>query len=910
MSVVTRFAPSPTGMLHLGGARTALFNWLYARHHGGSFRLRLEDTDRKRSTPEALAAIIDGLTWLGLEWDGEIVRQSERRQRHFEVAHGLLAAGGAYRCYCTPEELEAMRAEARAQGRTALYDGRWRNRDEAEAPPGVAPVIRFRAPQEGNTIISDLVQRDVQIDNSALDDMVLLRADGTPTYMLSVVVDDHDMGITHAIRGDDHLTNAFRQTQLFRALGWEPPAYAHIPLIHGPDGAKLSKRHGAVAVGAYAELGVLPAAMRNALLRLGWSHGDDEIIDTAQAIAWFDLDAVNRGAARFDMEKLLSLNGHYIRESADSALLAGVEQRLAARHPAAATDEGRRRIAALLLEAKARAKTLLELADNLSFLVCDRPIAMTPKAARLLGEGDSEARARLGRLKAALQDNAAWDESALEGTVRGFVRGRGRQARRHRAAAQGGVDGCARVARDLRCHGCAGPGGDAGPLGRRRVGNHAGHGGRRRLVGGYWRLREERTMTDDRVDLAITGAHLWREEAPRDLFVDGGRFVAPPPGGAAAAERTIDAGGRLCVTGFLEPHIHLDKAQINDDVRPNRSGTLDEAIEIIWERKRAYTVEEIAARATRTIRSAVAHGVTRFRSHVDVDSIGGLRPLEGVLEARERTRDIADFQIVAFPQEGIFKDKGTDDLMWKAMEAGADLVGGMPFNEATPAESARHIALAFEIAAHHDADIDMHVDETDDPDAKTLEVLAEQTMAQGWQGRVTAGHTCALAGYEEDYANRVIGLVRDAGIHMIANPATNLMLQGRGDAQPKRRGITRVKELLEAGVNVSCGQDCIRDPFYPFGRGDPLEVMFLASHAAHMSRPHEIETVFDMQTGAAARTMGLTDYGAEPGCVADLVIIDAADPLEALTRRADRTHVIKRGRVVAETVTQRRTAWA
>ena len=421
MSVVTRFAPSPTGMLHLGGARTALFNWLYARHHGGSFRLRLEDTDRKRSTPEAIAAIIDGLTWLGLEWDGEIVRQSERRQRHVEVAHGLLAAGGAYRCYCTPEELAAMRAEARAQGRAALYDGRWRNRDEAEAPPGVAPVIRFRAPQEGELIISDLVHRDVQIDNSALDDMVLLRADGTPTYMLSVVVDDHDMGITHAIRGDDHLTNAFRQTQLFRALGWEPPAYAHIPLIHGPDGAKLSKRHGAVAVGAYAELGVLPAAMRNALLRLGWSHGDDEIIDTAQAVAWFDLDAVNRGAARFDMEKLLSLNGHYIRESADSELLAGVEQRLAARHPVAATDEGRRRIAALLLEAKARAKTLLELADNLSFLVCDRPLAMTPKAARLLGEGGSEARARLGRLKAALQDNAAWDESVLEGTVRGFV---------------------------------------------------------------------------------------------------------------------------------------------------------------------------------------------------------------------------------------------------------------------------------------------------------------------------------------------------------------------------------------------------------------------------------------------------------------------------------------------------------
>ena len=421
MSVVTRFAPSPTGMLHLGGARTALFNWLYARHHGGTFRLRLEDTDRKRSTPEAIAAIIDGLTWLGLDWDGEIVRQSERRQRHADVAQGLLAAGGAYRCYCTPEELEAMRAEARATGRAALYDGRWRDRNPAEAPPGIDPVIRFRAPQEGQTNISDLVQRDIKIDNTTLDDMVLLRADGTPTYMLSVVVDDHDMGITHAIRGDDHLTNAFRQTQLFLALGWEPPAYAHIPLIHGPDGAKLSKRHGAVAVGAYAELGILPVAMRNALLRLGWSHGDDEIIGTDEAIAWFDLDAANRGAARFDMEKLQSLNGHYIRESADSELLADAEQRLAARHPAAATDEGRRRIATLLPEAKARAKTLVELADKLAFLVCDRPLEMTPKAARLLGDEGSEARSRLSRLKAALQDESAWDEAELESAVRAFA---------------------------------------------------------------------------------------------------------------------------------------------------------------------------------------------------------------------------------------------------------------------------------------------------------------------------------------------------------------------------------------------------------------------------------------------------------------------------------------------------------
>ncbi|MDE0052425.1 MAG: glutamate--tRNA ligase [Rhodospirillales bacterium] len=425
MSVVTRFAPSPTGMLHLGGARTALFNWLYARHHGGSFRLRLEDTDSKRSTPEAIAAIVDGLGWLGLDWDGEMVRQSARRQRHVEVAHGLLAAGGAYRCYCSPEELETMRAEARAQGRAALYDGRWRDRDPAEAPPGVDPVIRFRAPQEGETVISDLVQRRIKVDNSALDDMVLLRADGTPTYMLSVVVDDHDMGITHAIRGDDHLSNAFRQTQLFRALGWEPPAYAHIPLIHGADGAKLSKRHGAVAVGAYAELGILPAAMRNALLRLGWSHGDDEIIDTAQAIAWFDLDAVNRGAARFDMEKLHSLNGHYIRESADADLLAEVEPRLAATYPLAATAEGRRRIAALLPEAKARAKTLVELAENLAFLFRDPHDAMTPKARRLLDNLDPEAEARLGALARMLEELEGWDEALLERVVRAFAEGEG-----------------------------------------------------------------------------------------------------------------------------------------------------------------------------------------------------------------------------------------------------------------------------------------------------------------------------------------------------------------------------------------------------------------------------------------------------------------------------------------------------
>ncbi|RMD63626.1 MAG: glutamate--tRNA ligase, partial [Alphaproteobacteria bacterium] len=264
--VVTRFAPSPTGFLHIGGARTALFNWLYARHHGGVFRLRIEDTDRKRSTPEAIAAILDGLRWLGLDWDGEVVYQSTRAARHAEIAHRLLSEGKAYYCYCTPEELEEMRRRARAEGRARLYDGRWRDRDPAEAPPDVPPVIRLKAPREGETVIDDLVQGRVSVANAQLDDMVLLRADGTPTYMLSVVVDDHDMGITHVIRGDDHLTNAFRQTQLFQALGWPVPRFAHIPLIHGPDGTKLSKRHGALGVEAYRDMGYLPEALRNYLL--------------------------------------------------------------------------------------------------------------------------------------------------------------------------------------------------------------------------------------------------------------------------------------------------------------------------------------------------------------------------------------------------------------------------------------------------------------------------------------------------------------------------------------------------------------------------------------------------------------------------------------------------------------------
>ena len=411
------------------------------------------------------------------------------------------------------------------------------------------------------------------------------------------------------------------------------------------------------------------------------------------------------------------------------------------------------------------------------------------------------------------------------------------------------------------------------------------------------------------IDIIIKNANPWRDGGVRDLYIADGRFILPPEGGDSGGAVVIDAAGKLCVAGFIEPHIHLDKALINEDVRPNVSGTLDEAIEIIWERKRAYAVEEIAERAGRVIRSALANGVTRIRSHVDVDNIGGLRPLEGVAEARRLHSDVVDIQIVAFPQEGILKNDGTEELMWQAMESGADVVGGMPFNEKHPQDSARHISIAFEIAKKYDADIDMHVDETDDVGARTLELLAQQTIEYGWQGRVTAGHTCALAGYPEDYANAIIDLVREAEIHMITNPATNLMLQGRLDAQPKRRGITRVKELLAKGINVSFGQDCVQDTFYPFGRVDPLEVGLIAAHAAHMSMPQEIEQVFDMQTNAAASVMRLGDYGFAQGCAAYLVILDANNAAEALTKQATRNVVIKSGRVIVENETRREWRW-
>jgi glutamyl-tRNA synthetase len=417
MTVTVRFAPSPTGFLHIGGARTALFNWLFARHHRGIFRLRIEDTDRKRSTSGAVSAIIDGLEWLGLEWDGEIVHQFARAERHAEAVRQLLKAGRAYHCYCTPAELEAMREKARAEKRSVRYDGTWRERDPGTAPPGAAPAIRLRAPQQGTTTIRDRVQGDVTIANAELDDLIILRADGTPTYNLSVVVDDHDMEITHVIRGDDHLNNAFRQAQIYRALDWPVPEFAHVPLIHGPDGAKLSKRHGALGVDAYREMGYLPEALRNYLLRLSWSHGDDEIISTEEAIRWFDLDAIGRAPARFDFAKLGNLSGHYIRNADDDRLTALASQELEKTFGRPLDDTDLDRLRRAMPELKLRPKTLVELAANARFLVVRRPIEPDAKAARLLSP---EARRLLGEIGPML-GHGEWHAVALEERVRAFA---------------------------------------------------------------------------------------------------------------------------------------------------------------------------------------------------------------------------------------------------------------------------------------------------------------------------------------------------------------------------------------------------------------------------------------------------------------------------------------------------------
>ncbi|HSQ94959.1 MAG TPA: glutamate--tRNA ligase [Croceibacterium sp.] len=436
-TVVTRFAPSPTGFLHIGGARTALFNWLYARHHGGKALLRIEDTDQKRSTQAAIDAIIDGLAWLGLDWDDEIVFQSERGSRHVEVAEKLLEAGHAYKCYATPEELEAMREAQRAARQPLRYDGRWRDRDPSHAPLGAPFVIRLKTPDEGETVIDDRVQGRVTVRNAEIDDYILLRADGTPTYMLAVVVDDHDMGVTHVIRGDDHLNNAFRQLPIIRTMdqiegGWPDPVYAHIPLIHGNDGAKLSKRHGALGVEAYRdEFGILPEALANYLLRLGWGHGDQEQFTREEAIAAFTLEGVGKSPSRFDMKKLLNMNGDYIRAADDKRLAALIAPRI-----------GTRSDAELLTKAmpvlKTRAKDLNELAGGAAFLFKSRPLALTEQAAALL---DGDARVLLTRISGRLRAEQDWTTEALEASLKAYAEeqglGLGKLAQPLRAALTG-----------------------------------------------------------------------------------------------------------------------------------------------------------------------------------------------------------------------------------------------------------------------------------------------------------------------------------------------------------------------------------------------------------------------------------------------------------------------------------------
>ncbi len=422
--VITRFAPSPTGFLHIGGARTALFNWLYARHFGGRMLMRIEDTDRERSTDAAIDAILDGMKWLGLDWDGDVVHQFPRAPRHRDVATQLLSLGRAYKCYATPDELTEMRERARAEKRPPRYDGRWRDRDPADAAraeaAGLKPVIRLKAPLDGETIIEDGVQGRVVFPNKDLDDLVLLRSDGNPTYMLAVVVDDHDMGVTHIIRGDDHLTNAARQAQIYQALGWPTPAMSHIPLIHGADGAKLSKRHGALGVDAYRALGYLPQALRNYLARLGWSHGDREYFSMPELIEAFDLPHVGRSPSRFDFAKLENMNGHYMRAMPDGELLTALVDTLPHLPQAGdfipkLDDSMRAKLLAAMPGLKERAKTLVELAESARFLFADRPLSMDDKAAQILANGGKAHLAALVGRIAALPD---WDAAALENVVR------------------------------------------------------------------------------------------------------------------------------------------------------------------------------------------------------------------------------------------------------------------------------------------------------------------------------------------------------------------------------------------------------------------------------------------------------------------------------------------------------------
>lgn len=405
-NIVTRFAPSPTGFLHIGGARTALFNWLLARHYGGKFVLRIEDTDRERSTKEAVDAIFSGLKWLGITWDDEPVFQSERLDHHVELAHKLVEEGKAYYCYCSPEELEQMRVEAKEKGLSPKYNGKWRDKDPKDAPKDVKPVIRLKCPQDGETVLHDIVQGTVTVSNDQLDDMILVRSDGTPTFMLSVVIDDHDMGVTHVIRGDDHLTNTFRHIQIYNALGWHTPTYGHIPLIHGADGAKLSKRHGALGIDAYRDMGYLPEAVCNCLLRLGWSHGNDEVISREQAVEWFTADSLGKSASRLDFAKLENLNGHYMRETDNERLL-----RELLYFTGDVNDDKKDRLLRGMNGLKQRSKTLLELNELASIYIDDFvPLSI-----------DGEDSHLLKGVMCCLECVDDWSENMLELTLRAFA---------------------------------------------------------------------------------------------------------------------------------------------------------------------------------------------------------------------------------------------------------------------------------------------------------------------------------------------------------------------------------------------------------------------------------------------------------------------------------------------------------
>ena len=421
--VVTRFAPSPTGYLHIGGARTALFNWLFAKHAGGKFLLRIEDTDRERSTEGAIKAIIDGMTWLELDWDGEPVMQFARAALHAKAGEALLASGNAYRCYLSQDELAAMRAKAEAAKMPFTVNSPWRDRDPNDAPKDIKPTIRLRAPRDGETVVDDMVQGRVVFQNKELDDLIILRSDGVPTYNLAVVVDDHDMGITHVIRGVDHLTNAARQTQIYKALGHDVPVFGHVPLIHGPDGAKLSKRHGALGIEAYRAMGYLPAALQNYLVRLGWSHGNDEIFSRVQMVEWFDGSNLGKSAARMDFKKLEDTNGHYIRGADNAELVRRVREALPEMEngnelASAYEKAGWDKFAASIPGLKERAKNLVELVDGANFLIVKTPIVPDEKAAKLL---DADAKAHIAALVTRFAGVKTWDAASLEAEVREFA---------------------------------------------------------------------------------------------------------------------------------------------------------------------------------------------------------------------------------------------------------------------------------------------------------------------------------------------------------------------------------------------------------------------------------------------------------------------------------------------------------